>query len=211
MNIMTSRMGRILLGLGVGVAVVCQAADTGGSGGTFDQRLSAPQKFVPPAAGSQAEGTFEKQFETDTGETALTRRAGIDRTIPLGGVLATNRLRFKFDLSAWPADLRPLARMWVAVGAASAISNDGTLGLNFSQAGIGMSTELNNTYTVDGTMILGCDYAVKDGEVTLEVVNRTHLTDSRCMIHAIVYVPRKLDPQYPVGETLTVLFRVPIA
>ena len=200
MNIMTSRMGRILLGLGIGVAVVCHAAETGGSEGAFDQRLPAPQKFVPPAAGSQAEGAFEKQFETDTGETALTRRAGIDRTIPLGGVLATNHLRFKFNLSAWPEELRPQARMWVAVGAASAISNDGTLGLNFSQAGNGMSTELNNTYNVDGTMILGCDYAVKDGEVTLEIVNRTHLTDSRCIIHAIVYVPRKMDSRYPSAE-----------
>jgi hypothetical protein len=169
-----------------------QASDTSIEHLTFDQKLSAPQKFSP--AGGYLENVFEKVFRTDTGETNLTRRTEFDRTISLGATDSTSHLRFDFDLSAWPKDLRPQARMWIAVGTTNAISTDGDLRLTFSQSGAGMTTGLNDTYNVDGTMVLGCDYAATNGEVTVAIKNRTDVTGLPCSIHATVYLPAKRDP-----------------
>lgn len=180
---------------------LCQASETGDTSWTFDQTLPAPKKFSPAGPGGDSPNAFEKQFRKDTGETALTRRAEVDRMISLEAMSSKSHLRFDFDLSAWPEDLRSHARMWIAVGATNTMSADGTLTLTFSQSGAGMVTELNNTYNVDGTMVLGCDYAVTNGEVTVEIENRTHLAGINCSIHAIVYLPGKLDlsnlPKHP--------------
>jgi hypothetical protein len=57
-----------------------------------------------------------------------------------------------------------------------------------------MTTGLNDTYNVDGTMVLGCDYAATNGEVTVAIKNRTDVTGLPCSIHATVYLPAKRDP-----------------
>lgn len=171
-----------------------QASDTGIGSLTFDQKLPPPQPCSPATPVSHSGNVFEQVFRKDTGETALTRRAEFDRTIALGATSSQSHLRFDFDLSAWPEDLRPQARMWIAVGATNAISTDGDLLLAFLQNGAGMTTGLNNTYDVGGTMVLGCDYAATNGEVSVVIKNRTDLTGIPCSIHATVYLPAKRDP-----------------
>ena len=187
---MRSTICKILFCLLVNITVcICVASGTAGETWTFDQKLSPPKIFSTGGT----ESTFEKQFRKDTGESSSTRRVEFERTVPLGAAFSKNTLHFKFSLSEWPADLRPLARMWVAVGATNTISAEGTLSLAFSQGNVGMATELNDTYNVDGTMVLGCDFSVKAGEVIVEIENRTHLADIHCSIHTCVYVPGKLD------------------
>ena len=119
------------------------------------------------------EMSSKRYSERTPAKRRLTRRAEFDRTIALGATSSQSHLRFDFDLSAWPEDLRPQARMWIAVGTTNAISTDGDLWLTFSQSGAGMTTGLNDTYDVDGTMVLGCDYAATNGEVTVAIKNRT--------------------------------------
>jgi len=158
---------------------------------TFTQKLPAPKGIAFGANLSP----FEKQFRIDTGGTNLTRRAEVERTMRIKA-LGKNRLLFKFNLSAWPQSLSPLARLWIAVGASSAITTDGTLKLTFSKNGVVMSTELNNAYNVDGTILMGDDFAVKNGEVVVEIENRTHLSNLHYTLHAVVYVPSNVDPFY---------------
>jgi hypothetical protein len=162
---------------------------------TFTQKLPAPKEVTFDANLNP----FEKQFRIDTGETNLTRRSEVDQSVRIDE-LAKDRLLFKFDFSAWPQSLRPLARLWVAVGASSAIATDGTLGLTFSQNGIGVFKELNYAYNVDGTILMGSDFAVKDGEVAVQIENRTHLSNLHYTLHAIVYVPRKAGPVFSAAK-----------
>lgn len=162
------------------------------------EKNEAPQKIPPPFSPGSAVleknvAVFEKRFRADTGESERTRRVAIERQIPVK-VGAKERLVFKFDLMSWPEPLRPLARLWVAVGAPSAITSEGPLQVNFSQGGVGMTTGIDHTFNIDGVMVMGCDYAVPDGAVTVEIDNSNHLSDVPCSLYAIVYVPKKVDP-----------------
>lgn len=169
----------------VGLVVGCQTPTTGWDL-TFDQKLPAPR---------ETPGAFEKQFRKDTGETDLTRRAEVYRAMEIKGK-AIDRLRLRFDLSVWPEPLKSTARLWVAVGGTNVITIDGPLRLTFSQSGTGVSTLLENKVSVDGVDLMGCDFAVKDGEVTVAIDNRGHAHPVKYSLHAIVYAPRKLNPYY---------------
>lgn len=151
---------------------------------TFDEKLHAP-KLIPTVD----DDAFEKQFVIDTGATNCPQTQFL-RSIRLDKFPAKDDLTFKFLLSKWPDDLQPTARLWIAIGVTNTIANDGSLGLNFSQNGTGMETDLNNSYNIGGMMILGCDYAYTNGEVTVKVQNKTHLPDVRVSVCAIAYVPK---------------------
>jgi len=151
----------------------------------FDQKLAAPQKTANAAATA-----FKKRFLTDTGATNALR-AEFVKTVKLGPQPAQDHFKFKFDLSKWPKEMQSSGRLWVAVGAAADVSASGVLSVTFSQNGVGVSTDLNNTYTVDHVMILGADNAVTNGEVTLNVKNQTCLPKVKLSICAIAYMPEK--------------------
>lgn len=169
-------------------------AEAGGSA----EKIPAPFA-LSNAAPETPPGIFEQQFRTDTGENSLTRRTEIDRSIPLK-VGARERLVFKFDLASWPESLRPHARLWVAVSAPATITTEGPLHVGFSQGGVGLSAGLDYTYHRDGFILMGCDYAVRDGEVAVTIDNLNHLGDVPCGLHAIIYVPRKLEPLDPLKK-----------
>ena len=101
----------------------------------------------------------------------------------------------KFNLSDWPEPLRPLARLWVGIGASNSFTTEVTINLNFSQNGTGVSTGLNNLTAIDNVALMGCDFAMQDGDVTVEVENRGLPRDVDYKLRAIVYVPGKVDPE----------------
>ncbi len=181
-----------VLSIFAGLAMACPIASAGEDRMLLDQKIAAPRARTS-AAPETAIGIFEKQFRIDTDETAATRRTDIERPVKLA-VQAKVRLVLKFDLSDWPEQLRSRARIWVAVGAPDEITTEGPLGLAFSQNGVGMATDLNSTFNVDGVMVMGCDYAVSDGEITVGIDSRTHSREIDCTVHVIIYVSGKSDP-----------------
>lgn len=152
------------------------------------------EKLPPPAALIDTPGAplspFEKRFRDDMGENESAARVEIDRAFELAPE-STERFVFAPDLSAWPAAARSSARLWIAVGAPSSITTEGPLDLALEQSGVRKSTQLNYTYDMDGTMVLGSDYAAKDGRVILELSNHTVPRPVNCRVHVIVYVPRQ--------------------
>ena len=158
-------------------------AVAGGSDHAFDDTLAPPQ--IVSAIG---ENPFEKQFVGDTGATNRPR-AEIFRRFELGALPAKSDLTFRFKLNRWPKASQSAARLWVAIGATNTISTDGSLGLSFLQNGNGMSTDLNNSYNVDGTMVLGSDFAFTNGIITVEIQNKTHLPNVAFTVCAIAYLP----------------------
>lgn len=151
---------------------------------TFDDKLAAPWKSI-----AHADNPFEKQFVHDIAAPAVARVTEFSHAVVLDKSLAKNRMTFKFNLSGWPEKMQRSARLWIAVGATNAISTDGGLRLSFFQNGAGMTTDLNNAYNVDGLMVLGSDYAVTNGEITVSVVNKTSLSKVNFSVCAIAYVP----------------------
>lgn len=167
------------------LGAIVSAADGADRSLMFEQKLSAPQKCSTSAAITP----FDKQFSKDTGATEKTLRTVFTQVLPLGDMHSTEHIVCKFDLSDWPAKLRSQARLWIAIGAPATISTAGVLNLTFSQNGCGMSTALNNNYNLEGMMILGSDYLLKDGEVTVDVENGTPLTNTACTLYVVGYVP----------------------
>lgn len=186
---------RLVRGLIVGVGgwAVFSVSAIRAAEGTVPEKVPAPAALASSASLAPLPA-FEKKFRVDTGEGALTPRTEIQRTVVVK-VGAKEKRIFKLDLNAWPAALRPPARLWLAVAAPSTITTEGPLRLEFSQGGVSMSTAVDYTFNMDGMILLGCDYAVRDGEVSVEVDNGNHLTDVPCTLHAIVYVPRKISVQ----------------
>ena len=43
---------------------------------------------------------------------------------------------------------------------------------------------------------MGCDFPVKDGDVTMEIEDAGLPRDVDYTLHAIIYVPQKVDPVY---------------
>jgi hypothetical protein len=155
-------------------------------------KLAPPHEFAAEASADHP-GPFEKQFRIDTGETRLTRRTDTDQSRCIAAN-SKDRLLLKFDLSDWPEPLRPLARLWVGIGASNAFTTEVTINLTFIQNGTGVSTGLNNLTSIDGVALMGSDFAKQDGEVTVEIENRGLPRDVDYKLHPIVYVPKKLDP-----------------
>src|SRR5689334_3330299 len=98
----------------------------------FVQKLPPPRPFNAKA--STPLSPFEQQCRLDTGETSRTRRSELDWPLRIE---ANSKYRYflRFDLSAWPADLRPDARLWVSVGASNSFTTDVAVNLTFSQGG----------------------------------------------------------------------------
>jgi hypothetical protein len=173
-------------------AAVAHAADED----VFPSHVTAP---VPLAtAASESSSPFEKQFRADTGEGARTARIALDREVrvPVG---AKKTVTLKFDLAAWAESQRAGARLWAAVGAPDRITTEGPLQVSFSQNGLGMTTGIDHTFNVDGTILMGCDYAVRDGAVVVEIENSNHSAEVVCSVHAILYVPAA--PISPTART----------
>ena len=184
---------RIFAGAGgcLVLGLTALAADDGAPA----QKLSPPVALVRETS-VMPPGIFEKQFRIDTGESSSTRRVEFDRRIEVKVGVKERRI-FKFDLGSWPELLRPHARLWVAVSAPAAITTEGPLHVSFSQGGVGMATGIDNRFSVDGVILMGCDYAVREGEVAVEIDNANHLAAVPCTLHAIVYFPGKTDPVGP--------------
>ena len=185
---------RLLAGISAWLVIGLAAASAEDE--TAAEKIPAPRAALSKDAEMQL-SIFEKQFRIDTGEGESTRRGELERRIEIK-VGAKERMVFKFDLTAWPKTLRPVARVWVAVGAPSTITTEGTLHVNFSQAGVGVSTGLDNTFNREGVILMGCDYAERDGAITIEIENPNHLSAVPCTVRAIVYLPRKLNLGNPV-------------
>ncbi|MFT3783406.1 MAG: hypothetical protein QM790_15450 [Nibricoccus sp.] len=150
------------------------------------------QKVPPPLANREAEPSarlFRTQFEKDTNATANTPSSTLVREVTLGGLKSESWFLVKPNLGDWPANVRDRARMWIGVGVPSSVSTEGSLKVTFSQNGCGMTTELNNSYSTGGVMILGNDSQVKDGEADLGIQNLTHLNQIKAIICVIVYLP----------------------
>jgi hypothetical protein len=158
-------------------------------------KLAAPREFAFESATDHA-GPFEKQFRIDTSETHLTRRTVTEQSRRIQAN-SKDRMRLKFDLSEWPESLRPSARLWVGIGASNAFTTEVTINLVFTQNGTGVSTGLNNLTSIDGVALMGCDFALQDGEVTVEIENRGLPRDVDYKLHTITYVPKKLEPMQP--------------
>jgi hypothetical protein len=109
-------------------------------------------------------------------------------------------LLLKFDLSDWPEALRPLARAWVAIGATNTFTTEVNVNLNFSQNGIAMTTPLNNRTSLNNIDLIGCDFLVNNGDVAVKIENAGLPRDVDYTLHVIVYVPRKVDPNYSAAK-----------
>jgi hypothetical protein len=158
----------------------------------FAPKLPPPQPFVARTADGRP-GPFEQQFRIDTGQTNLTPRS--ETAWPLR--IKSNhkdRVLLRFDLSAWPESLRPAARLWIGIGASNAFTTEVIVNLSFSQNGVGVTVPLNNSIAIDDVALMGCDFAVQDGDVTVDIDNHGLARDVDYTLHAIVYVPKKLDP-----------------
>jgi hypothetical protein len=138
-------------------------------------------------------GPFEQQFRIDTGETNLTRRSEFEQTRKLRGQ-SKERLLLRIDLSDWPEPLRSPARLWIGIGAPNSFTTEVTINLTFTQNGAGISTGLNNSINIDGVALMGCNFAVSDGDVTIDLENLGLSRDVDYTLHVIVYVPGKADP-----------------
>jgi hypothetical protein len=172
----------------------CQTTPTCcvGAGKTFALKLAAPQADSHNLSSAKP-GPFEQQFRLDTGETNATRRAEFDQPLRIKGQSKTS-LVLKFDLSSWPENLRPLARVWVAVGATNTFTTEVNVSLNFSQNGTGVSVPLNNRISIGNMALMGCDFLVNDGEVMVGMENAGQPRAVDFTLHAIIYVPHKIDP-----------------
>jgi len=173
----------------------CQATQPGKAGENkmFALKLPAPQAFIQRSPESNP-GPFEQQFRLDTGETNLTRRTEFEQPLRIRAQ-SRDRLLLKFDLAGWPEALRPLARAWVAIGATNTFTTEVNVSLNFIQNGAGVTTPLNNRISIDDLALMGCDFLARDGDVTVEIENAGLPRDVDYTLHAIVYVPRQVDPE----------------
>jgi hypothetical protein len=173
-------------------------ADRTGDSKIFTPKLPTPQAFAQGSPASNP-GTFEQQFRIDTGETNLTRRAEFEQPLRIKAQ-SKNSLLLKFDLSDWPEALRPLARAWVAIGATNTFTTEVNVNLNFSQNGIAMTTPLNNRTSLNNIDLIGCDFLVNNGDVAVKIENAGLPRDVDYTLHVIVYVPRKVDPNYSAAK-----------
>ena len=179
------RAGAVLVAAGICFGCQSRPIDSGAGSGSV---LLAPPLPEPRAHGGAAPGPFEQQFRVDTGQIALTRRTEFEQSRRVRGQ-SRDRLEFRFDLSRWPQELRPLARAWIAVGATNSFTTELTVTLTFTQDGTSMTTPLNNRISVDNVALMGCDFAVKDGPVILEIENAGMSRDLDYRLHTIIYVP----------------------
>jgi len=177
-----------------GLVAGCRTPGTTRDGNhrTFQQKLPAPREFAQGSSSLQP-GPFEQQFRLDTRETNTTRRAEMDQHLRVKGQ-SKDALLLKFDLSRWPETLRPLARAWLGIGATNTFTTEVNINLNFSQNGTGVNVPLNNRISINNIALMGCDFLVKDGNVTVEIENAGLPRDVDYTLHAIIYVPRKADP-----------------
>jgi len=81
--------------------------------------------------------------------------------------------------------------VWVGIGASNAFTTEISINLNFTQNGTGISTPLNNLFSIDGIAIIGCKFSVQDGDVTVGIENHGLPRDVDYALHAIVYAPGK--------------------
>jgi hypothetical protein len=176
------------------VAGTAHAADED----VFPSHVTAPVPLATGASGRSS--SFEKQFRADTGQGAGTAGTAVERIVrvPVG---AKKTVTLKFDLSAWPEAQRAGARLWTAAGAPDRITTEGPLQVSFSQNGLGMTTGIDHTFNVDGIILMGCDYAVRDGAVVIEIENSNHSAEVVCSVHAILYMPAA--PASPTAQTTT--------
>ena len=183
-----SVLGFAITGLLAGCAAPKSAAPE-----VLSLQPAPPREFATDALTDRPD-PFEQQFRIDTGESRLTRRTDIvhPRRVRAN---SRDRMLLKFNLSDWPEPLRPLARLWVGIGASNSFTTEVTINLNFSQNGTGVSTGLNNLTAIDNVALMGCDFAMQDGDVTVEVENRGLPRDVDYKLRAIVYVPGKVDPE----------------
>ena len=147
-------------------------------------KSAAPQPFAKGAP----RDVFERQFRLDTGRKDSTPRAEFNQSLRIRAQ-SRDRLQLHFDLSAWPEPLQPSARLWVCVGAANDFTTEVNVNLSFSQNGAGVFLPLNNSTAIDGVALMGCDFAARDGDVTIEIENQGMPRDVDCTLRAILYVP----------------------
>jgi len=186
----SSLMGCLALFLGTWLTG-CQTAATNNcsEGKIFALKLAAPQTDSP----NLSPRPFEQQFRLDTGETNATRRTEFDQPLRIQGQSKTSLL-LKFDLSSWPDNLRPLARAWVAVGATNTFTTEVNINLTFSQNGADVNVPLNTRISIGNIALMGCDFLVNDGAVTVGMENAGQPRAVDFTLHVMVYVPRKTDP-----------------
>lgn len=158
----------------------------------FNEKLPPPHAFAPDPSATKL-SPFEQQFRLDTGETNSTRRAEIEHRLCVKGQ-SKDTLLLKVDLSEWPEAWKPLAQVWVGIGAPGEFTREVNVNLTFSQRGAGVSAPLNNFISIDGLALLGANLPVKNGDITVEVENAGLPRDVNYILHAIVYVPRTGNP-----------------
>ena len=166
------------------VTVIAAADANAGRTVLFSRPATAPQ----PMPANTKPDPLEKQFRIDTHQSATTPRVQAQvsgRVQPS----ATAAFLIQPDVSAWPADVRQRARLWVAIGAPNIITSEGSLGVRFAQNGSGLETAVDNTFNVDGTIVFGCDYALADGSVTLDLIPGGRPNPVDYTVRAIVYLP----------------------
>ncbi|MBC8096649.1 MAG: hypothetical protein H7Y43_12640 [Akkermansiaceae bacterium] len=153
----------------------------------FQEKLPSPREFNLNA---RTHGVFEKQFQADIGETNALLLSVFEKNLTVKGQ-SEDVLLLNFDLSEWPESSRREAHLWVCIGASNAFTTEVNVNLNFSQNGTGVTAPLNNQIAIDDMALVGCDFAMQDGEVTVKIENSGMPRDVDYTLHAIAYLPRK--------------------
>jgi hypothetical protein len=189
-------MNRIVLCLAISVGVVapgCHTPNRAAADVPKRIQLKLPSPKPLEAAMTRHLSAFEQQFQKDTGQTNSTPRSEFDRTLRIKGQ-SKDQLALHCDLSAWPEAQRKDARLWVGIGAPDSFTMEVNMTLTFTQNGIGITTPLNNLINIDGMALMGCDFAVQDGDVTIEIRNEGLPRAMDYRLHTTAYIPSGRRP-----------------